>query len=87
MSSFLTPQDLEIHYDQEHLNGNSTSNGKINIYFAMINGYLGYWCTQKRLLRKASEILRNLRKKGGKLFFSFFSELKNIGAGEQVLVF
>jgi len=27
MSSFLTPQDLEIHYDQEHLNGNSTSNG------------------------------------------------------------
>ena len=32
MSSFLTPQDLEIHYDQEHLNGNSTSNGKINIY-------------------------------------------------------
>ena len=41
MSSFLTPQDLEIHYDQEHLNGNSSSNGKINIYFAMINGYLG----------------------------------------------
>ena len=71
MSSFLTPQDLEIHYDQEHLNGNSTSNGKINIYFAMINGYLGYWCTQKRLLRKASEILRNLRKKGGEIGFFF----------------
>ena len=26
MSSFPTPQDLEVHYDKEHLNGNSSSN-------------------------------------------------------------
>ena len=28
MSSFSTPQDLEVHYDKEHLNGNGSSNGK-----------------------------------------------------------
>ena len=27
MSSFPTPQDLEVHYDKEHLNGNSSNNG------------------------------------------------------------
>ena len=26
MSSFPTPLDLEVHYDKEHLNGNSSSN-------------------------------------------------------------